>query len=83
MDKNKYYIIITNILRDFYYIFPYYGKGSILCSLGEFCPKTLFWDATSEEWLYLGIYSVCVYQRVQSVAGNVGARILIYRIIIE
>ena len=21
----------------------------------NFCPKTLFWDAKSEEWLYLGI----------------------------
>ena len=31
------YIFIHNfIFLFFYYIFPYHGKGSILCSLGEF-----------------------------------------------
>ena len=30
-------------------------KGSILCTLGEFLLLDAFWDAKSEEWLYLGI----------------------------
>ena len=61
-----------------FYIFPYYGKGSILCSLGEFL-SSLFWDMKSEEWHIMCI-STCPSQ---SIAGNVRARILIYRIIIK
>ena len=66
-----------------FYIFPYYGKGSILCSLGEFLSLDAFLGC---EICGLAIprHIMCILTcPSRSVAGNVRARILIYRIIIE
>ena len=66
-----------------FYIFPYYGKGSILCSLGDF----LSLDAClgCETWgMAIPRHIMCIPKcSSRSVAGNVRARIFIYRIIIR
>ena len=53
-------IVICSIDSKFYSVrysfFISYLLREVYCVHSvNFCPKTLFWDAKSEDWLYLGI----------------------------